>query len=210
MDLSLCNLRTRRSLKIILFFHLTLEMKKQKLRSFSDSFRITCQQSFTLESWTFGLYFVSEGNIGWLSDHLKFYEWENSLSEAWKGESLSEFQKWLFPRNRAPNHQGETTRPCKHSNDSNFRIKVKSNKNLKYFVLIIAHILDAFRFANYIRLSYSFLSQHILELMFCHFFPKLVAFEVERIKVEENNPLKMIKHVRELAEQLFKNVSIFI
>lgn len=41
-------------------------------------------------------------------------------------------------------------------------------------------------------------------------FSKLVAFEVERIKVEENNPLKMIKHVRELAEQLFKNVSIFI
>uniref|UniRef100_A0A8C4LFM8 SET binding factor 2 n=1 Tax=Equus asinus TaxID=9793 RepID=A0A8C4LFM8_EQUAS len=36
-------------------------------------------------------------------------------------------------------------------------------------------------------------------------FHKLVAFEVERIKVEENNPLKMIKHVRELAEQLFKN-----
>uniref|UniRef100_A0A8C0SC14 SET binding factor 2 n=1 Tax=Canis lupus familiaris TaxID=9615 RepID=A0A8C0SC14_CANLF len=33
----------------------------------------------------------------------------------------------------------------------------------------------------------------------------LVAFEVERIKVEENNPLKIIKHVRELAEQLFKN-----
>ncbi|XP_069327259.1 myotubularin-related protein 13 isoform X4 [Eulemur rufifrons] len=36
-------------------------------------------------------------------------------------------------------------------------------------------------------------------------FHKLVAFEVERIKVEENNPLKMIKHIRELAEQLFKN-----
>lgn len=38
-------------------------------------------------------------------------------------------------------------------------------------------------------------------------FSKLVAFEVERIKVEENNPVKMIKHIRELAEQLFKNVS---
>ncbi|XP_042815132.1 myotubularin-related protein 13 isoform X5 [Panthera tigris] len=36
-------------------------------------------------------------------------------------------------------------------------------------------------------------------------FHKLVAFEVERIKVEENNPVKIIKHVRELAEQLFKN-----
>lgn len=43
-----------------------------------------------------------------------------------------------------------------------------------------------------------------------HSFFKLVAFEVERIKVEENNPLKMIKHVRELAEQLFKNVSKYI
>ncbi|XP_060033175.1 myotubularin-related protein 13 isoform X5 [Erinaceus europaeus] len=39
----------------------------------------------------------------------------------------------------------------------------------------------------------------------CDLFDELVAFEVERIKVEESNPLKMIKHVRELAEQLFKN-----
>ena len=39
---------------------------------------------------------------------------------------------------------------------------------------------------------------------------KVVAFEVERIKVEENNPMKMIKHVRELAEQLFKNVRKYI
>uniref|UniRef100_H0X3K5 SET binding factor 2 n=1 Tax=Otolemur garnettii TaxID=30611 RepID=H0X3K5_OTOGA len=39
----------------------------------------------------------------------------------------------------------------------------------------------------------------------CDLFDELVAFEVERIKVEENNPLKMIKHIRELAEQLFKN-----
>uniref|UniRef100_A0A2K5QEH1 SET binding factor 2 n=1 Tax=Cebus imitator TaxID=2715852 RepID=A0A2K5QEH1_CEBIM len=39
----------------------------------------------------------------------------------------------------------------------------------------------------------------------CDLFDELVAFEVERIKVEESNPVKMIKHVRELAEQLFKN-----
>ncbi|XP_058161744.1 myotubularin-related protein 13 isoform X4 [Dasypus novemcinctus] len=39
----------------------------------------------------------------------------------------------------------------------------------------------------------------------CDLFDELVAFEVERIKVEENNPLKIVKHVRELAEQLFKN-----
>uniref|UniRef100_A0A8C5IF12 UDENN domain-containing protein n=1 Tax=Junco hyemalis TaxID=40217 RepID=A0A8C5IF12_JUNHY len=41
----------------------------------------------------------------------------------------------------------------------------------------------------------------------CDLFDELVAFEVERIKAEEGNPPKMIKHVRELAEQLFKNVS---
>ncbi|KAJ6665161.1 hypothetical protein lerEdw1_005392, partial [Lerista edwardsae] len=33
----------------------------------------------------------------------------------------------------------------------------------------------------------------------------LVAFEVERIKSEETNSSKMLKHVRELAEHLFKN-----
>ncbi|KAM5248953.1 myotubularin-related protein 13 isoform 8-T8 [Ctenodactylus gundi] len=36
-------------------------------------------------------------------------------------------------------------------------------------------------------------------------FHKLVAFEVERIKMEEDNPVKMLKHIRELAEQLFRN-----
>ncbi|KAM6073952.1 myotubularin-related protein 13 isoform 11-T13 [Chlamydotis macqueenii] len=39
----------------------------------------------------------------------------------------------------------------------------------------------------------------------CDLFDELVAFEVERIKAEEGNPPKMIKHVRELAEQLFRN-----
>ncbi|KAM4846605.1 myotubularin-related protein 13 isoform 3-T3 [Thomomys bottae] len=39
----------------------------------------------------------------------------------------------------------------------------------------------------------------------CDLFDELVAFEVERIKADENNPLKIIKHIRELAEQLFKN-----
>ncbi|XP_029438574.1 myotubularin-related protein 13 isoform X2 [Rhinatrema bivittatum] len=36
-------------------------------------------------------------------------------------------------------------------------------------------------------------------------FDELVAFEVERIKGEQSNPQKIIKHVRELAEKLFKN-----
>jgi hypothetical protein len=48
-----------------------------------------------------------------------------------------------------------------------------------------------------------------IDILPLDFYSKLVAFEVERIKIEENNPLKMIKHIRELAEQLFKNVSIF-
>uniref|UniRef100_A0A8D2LJW5 SET binding factor 2 n=1 Tax=Varanus komodoensis TaxID=61221 RepID=A0A8D2LJW5_VARKO len=39
----------------------------------------------------------------------------------------------------------------------------------------------------------------------CDLFDELVAFEVERIKSEESNSSKMLKHVRELAEQLFKN-----
>lgn len=63
------------------------------------------------------------------------------------------------------------------------------------------------------KLSHSFFSNSayfgVDVLLFDSFF-QLVAFEVERIKVEENNPLKMIKHVRELAEQLFKNVSKYI
>ncbi|XP_075402203.1 myotubularin-related protein 13 isoform X2 [Tenrec ecaudatus] len=50
-----------------------------------------------------------------------------------------------------------------------------------------------------------FVSERGLPYRSCDLFDELVAFEVERIKVEENNPLKMIKHVRELAEQLFKN-----
>ncbi|XP_074921945.1 myotubularin-related protein 13 [Chelonoidis abingdonii] len=39
----------------------------------------------------------------------------------------------------------------------------------------------------------------------CDLFDELVAFEVERIKAEEGNPPKMMKHIRELAEQLFRN-----
>ncbi|XP_019375515.1 PREDICTED: myotubularin-related protein 13 [Gavialis gangeticus] len=39
----------------------------------------------------------------------------------------------------------------------------------------------------------------------CDLFDELVAFEVERIKADEGNPPKMLKHIRELAEQLLKN-----
>lgn len=91
----------------------------------------------------------------------------------------------------------------------NCKIEAKHSKNLKQFVLIIVYILDAFWFANCVKFSHSFLYSAYLGVDVLPFdsFSKLVAFEVERIKVEENNPVKMIKHVRELAEQLFKNVS---
>ncbi|XP_015678146.1 myotubularin-related protein 13 [Protobothrops mucrosquamatus] len=39
----------------------------------------------------------------------------------------------------------------------------------------------------------------------CDLFDELVAFEVERIKSEESNSLKVLKHIRELAEHLLKN-----
>lgn len=88
---------------------------------------------------------------------------------------------------------------------------MKPSKNVKDFVLIIACILDAFWFANCMKLSqFSNLAYFGVDVLPFDSFSKLVAFEVERIKVEENNPLKIIKHVRELAEQLFKNVSKYI
>lgn len=93
----------------------------------------------------------------------------------------------------------------------NSRIEVKPNKNLKYIVLITVYILNACWFAHCMKLSQFSNSAYfgVDVLPFDSFF-QLVAFEVERIKVEENNPLKVIKHVRELAEQLFKNVSKYI
>ena len=72
-------------------------------------------------------------------------------------------------------------------------------------------MLDFFWLANCMKLS-QFLNLAYFGINVLSFdsFSQLVAFEVERIKVEENNPVKMIKHVRELAEQLFKNVSKYI
>lgn len=40
----------------------------------------------------------------------------------------------------------------------------------------------------------------------CRGFPQLVANHVERIRQEEASPQKVFNHVKELAEQLFKNV----
>ena len=38
---------------------------------------------------------------------------------------------------------------------------------------------------------------------------KLVANQLERIRVEEGEPHKTMNHIKELAEQLFKNVRSF-
>lgn len=37
---------------------------------------------------------------------------------------------------------------------------------------------------------------------------QLVAFDMERFKEEEANPAKLQKHMRELSEQLYRNVSV--
>lgn len=39
------------------------------------------------------------------------------------------------------------------------------------------------------------------------FFPQLVANEVKRMRAEEGNKQKILRHIRELAEKLYKNVS---
>ena len=49
MDQMFYNLRTRRNLKVILFLHLILEMKKLQLRSLSDLFQITLLAELGLE-----------------------------------------------------------------------------------------------------------------------------------------------------------------
>lgn len=37
--------------------------------------------------------------------------------------------------------------------------------------------------------------------------PQLVAYEVKRMKAEEGNKQKILRHIKELAEKLYKNVS---
>lgn len=37
--------------------------------------------------------------------------------------------------------------------------------------------------------------------------PQLVAYEVKRMRAEEGNKQKILRHIKELAEKLYKNVS---
>lgn len=40
-----------------------------------------------------------------------------------------------------------------------------------------------------------------------HLFFQLVAYEVKRMRAEEGNKQKILRHIKELAEKLYKNVS---
>lgn len=40
------------------------------------------------------------------------------------------------------------------------------------------------------------------------FFSQLVAYEVKRMRAEEGNKQKILRHIKELAEKLYKNVSL--
>lgn len=41
----------------------------------------------------------------------------------------------------------------------------------------------------------------------CVLCPQLVAYEVKRMRAEEGNKQKILRHIKELAEKLYKNVS---
>ncbi|GCC22937.1 hypothetical protein chiPu_0001328 [Chiloscyllium punctatum] len=62
----------------------------------------------------------------------------------------------------------------------------------------LTKVLDGMAFAG-------FVSERGPPYRSCDLFDDLVAFDVERIKTEEGIPTKMLKHIRELAEQLYKN-----
>ncbi|XP_043561839.1 myotubularin-related protein 13 isoform X2 [Chiloscyllium plagiosum] len=62
----------------------------------------------------------------------------------------------------------------------------------------LTKVLDGMAFAG-------FVSERGPPYRSCDLFDDLVAFDVERIKTEEGIPTKMLKHIKELAEQLYKN-----
>ncbi|XP_064423329.1 myotubularin-related protein 13 isoform X2 [Latimeria chalumnae] len=62
----------------------------------------------------------------------------------------------------------------------------------------LTKVLDGMAFAG-------FVSERGPPYRSCDLFDELVAFEVAKNKAEEENPQKMLKHIRELAEQLFRN-----
>ncbi|XP_006642674.2 myotubularin-related protein 13 isoform X2 [Lepisosteus oculatus] len=62
----------------------------------------------------------------------------------------------------------------------------------------LTKVLDGMAFAG-------FVSERGPPYRACDLFDELVAFDVERFKEEEESPAKLLKHTRELAEQLNKN-----
>ncbi|KAG5849165.1 hypothetical protein ANANG_G00107090 [Anguilla anguilla] len=62
----------------------------------------------------------------------------------------------------------------------------------------LTKVLDGMAFAG-------FVSERGPPYRACDLFDELVAFDVERFKEEEENPAKLQKHIREIAEQLYKN-----
>ncbi|KAJ8406608.1 hypothetical protein AAFF_G00301820 [Aldrovandia affinis] len=62
----------------------------------------------------------------------------------------------------------------------------------------LTKVLDGMAFAG-------FVSERGPPFRACDLFDELVAFDVEWIKEEEENPAKLQKHIREIAEQLYKN-----
>ncbi|MGH0167180.1 UNVERIFIED_CONTAM: hypothetical protein FKN15_078326 [Acipenser sinensis] len=62
----------------------------------------------------------------------------------------------------------------------------------------LTKVLDGMAFAG-------FVSDRGPPYRACDLFDEIVAFDVQRIKEEEENATKMLKHIRELSEQLFKN-----
>ncbi|RXM36377.1 Myotubularin-related protein 13 [Acipenser ruthenus] len=62
----------------------------------------------------------------------------------------------------------------------------------------LTKVLDGMAFAG-------FVSDRGPPYRACDLFDEIVAFDIQRIKEEDENSTKMLKHIRELSEQLFKN-----
>ncbi|XP_061102987.1 myotubularin-related protein 13 isoform X2 [Conger conger] len=63
---------------------------------------------------------------------------------------------------------------------------------------LLTKVLEGMAFAG-------FVSERGPPYRACDLFDELVAFDVERFKEEEENPAKLQKHIREIAELLYKN-----
>uniref|UniRef100_A0A8C5AKR1 SET binding factor 2 n=1 Tax=Gadus morhua TaxID=8049 RepID=A0A8C5AKR1_GADMO len=65
----------------------------------------------------------------------------------------------------------------------------------------LTKVLDGMAFAG-------FVSERGPPYRACDLFDELVAFDVDRIREEDADPVKLQKHMRDLSEQLYKNVSV--